>query len=32
MEKHGESNYQNSQYGDCVETVWRAILFMEILW
>ena len=29
LRKHGKSNYQK---GDCMETVWRLILFMEILW
>ena len=30
--KDGESNYQKGWYGDCMEKVWRVILFMEILW
>ena len=32
MEKHGKSNTQNGWYGDCIEKVWKVILFMEILW
>ena len=32
LRRHGKSNYQKGLYGDCMETVWRVILFMEILW
>ena len=30
--KHGKCNYQNGYYGECMETMLRVILFMEMLW
>ena len=30
--KRGKSDYQSGYDGDCMEMVWRVILFMEILW
>ena len=29
---HGKSNHQNGYCGDFIETVWRVMPFMEILW
>ena len=30
--KDSKFNYENGQYGDCMEILWKVILFMEILW